>query len=86
MTAMPSLRRLWTMYKRQILQKELRIVRRNEVQILAQNAFYLGAYSTLQALAFPLEHGDYEEANRYIERYGRQLKAMRGEVRRKTRH
>jgi hypothetical protein len=32
----------------------------------------------LQSLAFLLAHGDYEEAHRYMERYGRQLKAMRG--------
>lgn len=75
---MPTIRRMWTLYKRTVLQEGLGITRRNDVQVLAQNAFYLGAQSTLQALALLLEHGDYDEAHRYIERHGRQTAAMRG--------
>jgi len=56
---MPTIRKLWTLYKRDVLQ-ELGITRRNDVQVLAQNAFYFGAYTTLQALAALLEVGDVE--------------------------
>lgn len=80
MTAMPSMRHLWKSYKRDVLQEGLGITRRNEVQILAQNAFYLGAQSVLQCLAFLLEHGHEDEVHEFIERQGRQLKAMRGEA------
>lgn len=86
MTAMPSLRHLWNNYKRTVLQEGLGIRQRNEVEILTQNAFYLGARSVLQCLAFLLEYGYEDDVHEFIERHGRQLKAMRGEVRRKTRH
>jgi hypothetical protein len=74
---MPTIRRMWTFYKRHVLQ-EVGITRRNHMQILAQNAFYLGAHSTLQALATLLEDGDVDQVHKVIERHGRQLKAMRG--------
>ena len=53
---MPPIRRLWSMYKRDILQKELRLVRRNEVTILPQSAFYLGAYTRRTRQEHAAEH------------------------------
>lgn len=73
---MPTIRRMWTFYKRDVL-REVGITRRDEVQVLAQNAFYLGAQCTLQALATLLEDGDVEQVHQVIERHGRQLKKLR---------
>lgn len=73
---MPTIRRMWLFYKRDVL-REMGITRRDEVQVLAQNAFYFGAYSTLQALATLLEDGDVGQVHDVIERHGRQLKKMR---------
>ena len=67
-----------------MLQEGLGITQRNEVEILTQNGFYLGARSVLRCLAFLLEHGHENELHEFIKR--RQLKAMRRMVRRKTRH
>jgi hypothetical protein len=64
---MPTIRRMGSMYKRTMLQEGLGITRRNEVQMLAQNAFYLGAQTTLQALATLLEDGEVEQVHRIIE-------------------
>lgn len=75
---MPTIRRLWTFYKSIVLQDGLGITRRDEVLVLAQNAFYLGAQTTLQALAVLLEDGDEQQVLRVIARHGRQLAAMRG--------
>lgn len=47
---MPTIRRMWTFYKHIVLQEGLGIRHRNQEQVLAQNAFYLGAQTTLQAL------------------------------------
>lgn len=77
-TTMPSIRRLWTMYKKTALQEGLGRTRRDHVQVLTQNAFYFGSYSVLQALNHLLEHGHVEEMHRVIERHGRQIRAMRG--------
>jgi hypothetical protein len=71
---MPTLRRMWTFYKRDVLRDALRaggITPRTHAQVLAQSAFYLGARCTLQSLATLLEEGD------VIARHGRQLKKMR---------
>jgi DNA-binding FadR family transcriptional regulator len=83
---MLTLRHMWTMYKRTMLQEGLGITRRNEVQILVQKAFYLGAQTTLQALATLLEDGDVEQVHRVIEHHGRQIKAMQGLRPRARRH
>lgn len=45
-------------------------LRRDHAQVLAQNAFYSGARSVLQVLAFMLEHGEVEEVRALIERHG----------------
>lgn len=73
---MPTIRRMWTFYKRDVL-RELGVTRRDEVQVLAQNAFFSGARCTLQALATLLEDGDVDQVHEVIERYGRQLKKLR---------
>ena len=75
---MPTIRRMWTFYKHIVLQEGLGIRHRNQVQVLAQNAFYLGAQTTLQALATLLEDGDVDQVHRVIERHGRQIKAIQG--------
>ena len=74
---MPSIRRLWTMYKKTVLREGLGITRRNHTQVLAQNAFYYGACGVLQSLARLLERGDVEEMHRVIERHGRRISAVR---------
>jgi hypothetical protein len=76
-----SLRRLWTLYKRTALRREGPL-KRDPEQALVQNAFYCGARGVLQVLAYLLEHGDYEELHRTIERQGRQIRAIRAERRR----
>lgn len=82
---MPTIRRMWLFYKRGVLRK-LGVTRRDEVQVLAQNAFYFGAYTTLQALATLLENGDVEQVHEVIERHGRQLKKMRALAPRARQH
>lgn len=77
---MPTIRRLWLFYKRDFLRDALReggIRPRIHAQVLAQDAFYLGARSMLQSLAALLEDGDVEQVHDVIARHGRQLKKMR---------
>lgn len=81
-----SIRRLWVMYKRAVLQECLGRYKRDHVQVLAQNAFYLGAQSTQKVLGHLLERGDIEELHRTIERQGRQIKVIQGGATRKRRH
>jgi hypothetical protein len=73
-----SLRRLWTIYKRTAMGGGRGPLKRDPEQVLVQNAFYCGARGVLQVLAYMLEHGDYEELHRTIERQGRQIRAIRG--------
>jgi hypothetical protein len=81
MTAL-SLRRLWTMYKKLLI--EDRLSRRD--QVLAQASFYAGARSTLKVLAYLLKHGEDEELRRTVERHGRQIRALQGLGPRARRH
>lgn len=74
------------MYKRSVLHEGLGVRDRSHAQVLAQNAFYGGARSVLKVLAHMLEHGDTDEALRFIERQGRQLKALQGLAPTKHRH
>ena len=53
---------------------------------LAHGTFYAGARSTLQVLAYMLEHGDIEELHRTIAQQGRQIKVVAGLAPRKRRH
>lgn len=86
---MPTTRRLWTFYKRDVLREALRaggITPHIYAQVLAQNAFYLRARSTLQSLATLPEDGDVEQVHDVIARHGRQLKKMRARAAPTRRH
>jgi hypothetical protein len=83
---MPTIWRMRAFYKHIVLRDGLGITRRNEVQALAQNALYLGAQTTLQALATLLEDGDVDQVHQVIEPHGRQIKAIHGLRPRGRRH
>lgn len=83
---MPTIRRAWSLYKRTVLQEGLGLTRRDHVQVVVQHAFYCGAHSMLQGLATLLQHGDVEEAHRFIAREGRRVRALRGMSPRTVRH
>lgn len=87
---MPTLRRLWTFYRRDVLREALYVAditqRRRHVEVLVQNAFYLGAQSTLQSLATLLEAGDVEQVHEVITRHGRQLRKIRAQAMPARRH
>jgi hypothetical protein len=82
MSSVPSLRRLWTMYKKLLVEDGLG--RRD--QVLAQGAFYSGARAVLKVLAHLLEQGKDEELRRTVQRHGRQIKALQGLRPRPRRH
>ena len=82
----PTIRRLWTMYKRSVLQEGLGIIGRGHATILAQGAFYGGARSVFKVLAYMLEHGDVEEMHALIQSQGRQLKKLQQLAPRARRH
>ena len=73
MTA-PSLRRLWTIYKKLLVEDGMS--RRD--QVLAQGAFYASARSTFKVLDYLLEPGDEEEVLKTIQRQARLIKALQG--------
>ena len=83
MTSTPSLRRMWTMYKR-LLAEDDDISPRDLV--LAQEAFYSGARGVLKMLDFLIEHGELEELQRVIRRHGRTIRRLQGVPPRKRRH
>jgi len=82
MSTTPSLRRLWSMYKKILVEDGAS--RRD--QILAQGAFYSGARCVLKVLDHLLEAGDVEELQRVIRRHGRTIRVLHGERPRKRRH
>ena len=69
-----SLRRLWTIYKRTAVRRDLS--KRDLASI--QLAFYGGARGVLKVLTYLIEHGDYEELHETIKRHGRQIEKIRG--------
>jgi hypothetical protein len=77
-----SLRRLWAMYKKLLVEDGLN--RRDH--ILAQSAFYSGAQGVLKALNHLLERGEDAELRRTIQRQGRQIRALQGFRPRARRH
>jgi hypothetical protein len=84
-----SIRRNWTMYADIIFEdgtlastKGGRMFCRS----LAHGAFYAGARSTLQALAYMLDHGDIGGLHRTIAQPGRQLRVIAGIAPRKRLH
>ena len=68
-----SLRRLWTIYKRTAVPRDLS--KRDLAR--TQMAFYSGARGVLKVLAYLIEHGDYEELHETIRRQGRQIERIR---------
>jgi hypothetical protein len=78
----PSLRRLWSIYKKLLV--ETGMSRRD--QVLAQTAFYSGARCVLQVLNPLVEGGDVVELQRVISRHARTIRALRGQTPRKRRH
>jgi hypothetical protein len=61
----PTLRRLWTMYKKLLVEDGLG--RRD--QVLAQAAFYSGARAILKVLGYLAERGDADELDRVVRRH-----------------
>jgi alkylated DNA nucleotide flippase Atl1 len=82
MATTPSLRRMWTIYKKLLV--EDRMSRRD--QALAQAAFYSGARCVLKVLGHLLEDGDVDELHRVIRRHGRTIRVLQGMTPRKRRH
>jgi hypothetical protein len=82
MNSTPSLRRLWTMYKK--LLAEDGFGKRDLV--LAQNAFYTGARSVLKMLGYLAERGDMDELERVVHRHARTIRTIQGLAPRKRRH
>lgn len=82
MTTTPSLRKLWTMYKKLLVEDGLS--RRD--QVLAQAAFYSGARCVLRVLDHLVEDGDLDELQRVIRLHGRTIRVLQGPTPRKRRH
>jgi hypothetical protein len=82
MTTTASLRRMWTMYKKLLVEDGMS--RRD--QVLAQGAFYSGARGVLRVLGHLLEDREVEELHRVIRRHGRTIRVLQGMAPRKLRH
>ena len=84
-----SIRRNWTMYA-DIMLEDNTIASSKGGRIfcrtLAHGAFYAGARSTLQVLAYMLEQGDIDQLHRTIAQQGRQIRVIAGLAPRKRRH
>jgi hypothetical protein len=78
----PSLRKLWTIYKTIMVKGG---ASRRE-QIVAQGAFYSGAWGVLEMMNHLLNEGDYEELERVIRLHARTIQKIRGDAPRKRRH
>jgi hypothetical protein len=78
----PSLRRLWSMYKKLLVADGLS--RRD--QVLAQAAFYSGARGVLKVLGYLAERGDTDELQRVVRRHARVIRALQGLAPRKRQH
>jgi hypothetical protein len=82
MSSTLSLRRMWTMYKKLLIEDGMS--RRD--QVLAQGAFYSGARCVLKVLDHLVEHGDADGLERVIRRHGRTIRVLQGKTPRKPRH
>jgi hypothetical protein len=71
----PSLRRLWTLYKQMALEHDDHT--RRELALM-QDAFYTGARGVLKIGAHMIEHGKIGELHKMIARHGRQIEKIRG--------
>jgi hypothetical protein len=82
MSSTPSLRRMWTIYKKILVEDGAS--RRD--QVLAQGAFYSRARCVFKVLDYLVENGDVDELQRVIRRHGRTIRVLQGEQPRKRRH
>jgi alkylated DNA nucleotide flippase Atl1 len=81
MSSTLSLRRMWTMYKKLLIEDGM-----SRRQVLAQGAFYSGARCVLKVLDHLVEDGDVDELQRVIRRHGRTIRVLQGKTPRKPRH
>lgn len=77
-----SLRRLWTLYKRAVVEPGSN--RRDLIR--TQLAFYSGARGVLKVLAHLLERGEYEELHETIKREARQIAKLQSRRKRAKPH
>jgi hypothetical protein len=82
MTTTPSLRRMWSIYKKLLVEDGMS--RRDLV--LAQGAFYAGARCVLKVLGHLVEEGDVEELQRVVSHHARTIRSLQGLAPRKRRH
>ena len=82
MTTTPSLRRMWTIYKKLLVEDGMS--RRD--QVLAQAAFYSGARCVLKVLGYLAEEGDVQEQQRVISRDARTIRVLQGQMPRRRRY
>ena len=82
MNATPSLRRMWTVYKRLLVEDGFG----RQDQIVAHGAFYSGARCVLKVLDHLVEGGEVDELHRVIRRHGRTIRRLQGQAPRKRRH
>jgi len=75
------IRRLWTMYKKILIDDGAS----KQELLSAQDAFYNGARSVLKVLAYMLEHGELDELHHTIERHGSQIDVIQRSGRRARR-
>jgi hypothetical protein len=83
MATTPSLRRLWTLYKRTSVAYSAGGKRALAISHLA---FYSGARRLLKVLAYLIERGDYDEPHEIIRRQGRQIDRIQARRPRARRH
>jgi len=83
MREIPSLRRLWKSYKRELI--SLGELDRRDL-VLAQAAFYTGVRITWKLLGYLVEDDDPEELERLIRKKAREVYAIQGLAPRKVRH
>jgi hypothetical protein len=81
-TGTPSLRRMWTMYKKLLVEDGMS--RRD--QVLAQAAFYSGARCVLKVMVYLVEGGALDELQLVIRRHARTIRVLQGLAPRKRRH
>jgi hypothetical protein len=82
MNSTPSLRRMWIMYKKLLVEDGMS--RRD--QVLAHAEFYSGARCVLKVLGYLVEDGEVDELQRVIRRHGRTIRVLQGQTPRKRRH
>lgn len=79
-----SLRRLWTIYKRNAIAQGTGAGKRD--LSLSQVAFYSGARGVLKVLDHMIAEGDYEALHKAIQRQGRLIERIQARLPRTRRH